>query len=64
MASLLAGTLAAQDLRFPFYTAGIVTGAALLLGLAIGRRRLWAVLQPSHLDPVPTPTPSLVEAPG
>ena len=64
VASLLAGTLAAQDLRFPFYTAGIVTGAALLLGLAIGRRRLWAVLQPSHLDPVPTPTPSLVEAPG
>jgi MFS family permease len=64
VASLLAGTLAAQDLRFPFYAAGIVTGAALLLGLAIGRRRLWAVLQPSHLVPVPTPTPSLMEAPG
>ena len=64
VASLLAGTLAAQDLRFPFYAAGIVTGAALLLGLAIGRSRLWAVLQPSHLVPVPAPTPSLVEAPG
>ncbi len=64
VASLLAGTLAAQDLRFPFYAAGIVTGAALLLGLAIGRRRLWAVLQPSHLTPVFAPTPSLMEAPG
>ncbi|MDP2350461.1 MAG: MFS transporter [Chloroflexota bacterium] len=64
VASLLAGTLAAQDLRFPFYAAGIVTGAALLLGLAIGRRRLWAIMQPSHLVPVPAPTPSLMEAPG
>ena len=64
VASLLAGTLAAQDMRFPFYAAGIVTGAALLLGLAIGRRRLWAVLQPSHLAPVPARTPSLMEAPG
>ncbi len=64
VASLLAGMLAAQDMRFPFYAAGIVTGAALLLGLAIGRRRLWAVLQPSHLTPVSAPTPSLMEAPG
>jgi MFS family permease len=64
VASLGAGLLAQQDMRFPFYAAGIGTGTALLLGLAIGRRRLWAAMQPSHLDRVPAAAPVLEEAPG
>ncbi len=61
VASLGAGILAQQDLRYPFYAAGIGTGAALLLGLAIGRRRLWDAMQPSHLDPIPATVPVLEE---
>ena len=64
VASLAAGKLAEQDLSYPFYAAGIGTGAALLLGLVIGRRRLWAAMQPSHLDPAPVAPPSLEEVPG
>jgi DHA1 family multidrug resistance protein-like MFS transporter len=65
VASLGAGMLAQQDMRFPFYAAGIGTGTALILGLAIGRRRLWAAMQPSHLDPVPAAAvPVLEESPG
>jgi len=64
VASLGAGLLAQQDMRYPFYAAGIGTGTALLLGLAIGRRRLWAAMQPSHLDPAPAAAPVLEEAPG
>ena len=56
--------LAQQDMRYPFYAAGIGTGAALLLGLAIGRRRLWDAMQPSHLDPAPAVLPVLEEVPG
>ena len=64
VASLAAGALAQHDLRLPFYVAGIGTGTALLLGLAIGRRRLWSAMQPSHLDPAPAAAPSLKEVTG
>lgn len=49
-ASLLAGVLADQDLRYPFYGACLLVGVALLIGLAIGRRQLWEIMQPEHLD--------------
>jgi MFS family permease len=49
VASLSAGFLADMDLRFPFFATGIGTGAALLLGLAIGRRRLYDAMQPAHV---------------
>jgi len=64
VASLGAGILAQQDMRYPFYAAGIGTGAALLLGFAIGRRRLWDAMQPSHLDRLPAVLPVLEEVPG
>ena len=55
VASLLAGALAQQDLRYPFFASAIGTAVALVLGLAIGRRRLWDVMQPSHLGALPAP---------
>ncbi len=63
VASVGAGMLAQQDLRFPFFAAGIGVGTALLLGLAIGRRRLYDAMQPSHLDPARVGSPVL-ESPG
>jgi MFS family permease len=48
VASLAAGVLAQADLRYPFYATGIAASAALLIGLAIGRRRLWDAMQPRH----------------
>jgi DHA1 family multidrug resistance protein-like MFS transporter len=50
VASLLAGILAATDLRFPFFASGIGTGVALLLGLLLGRRALYDAMQPGHAD--------------
>jgi MFS family permease len=46
VASLAAGMLAAADLRYPFIATGIVTFAALVAGLAIGRGSLRAAMQP------------------
>ncbi len=46
VASLLAGVLAETDLSYPFYAAGIGTGAALLIGMLLGRRALYDALQP------------------
>lgn len=51
VASLGAGFLADIDLRLPFIATGLVTGTALLLALAIGRRRLYDAMQPAHLVP-------------
>jgi MFS family permease len=62
VASLLAGLLAERDLRFPFFASSIGVTVALILGLAIGRRRLWAAMQPSHLDPAPASSSARVEA--
>ena len=62
-ASLSAGFLAEIDLRLPFLVTGVVTGISLLLGLAIGGRRLYDALQPSHLDATPaTASPSSASA--
>jgi MFS family permease len=46
VASLAAGSLAAIDLRYPFWITGVVTLVTLALGLAIGRRRLYDAMQP------------------
>jgi MFS family permease len=46
VASLAAGVLAAQDLRYPFWATGIVILTMLVLGLALGRRRLYVAMQP------------------
>lgn len=46
VASLAAGSLADVDLRYPFYATGVGAMSALLIGLAVGRRRLWAAMQP------------------
>ena len=48
-AALVAGMLAAIDLRLPFIASGVATLALLAIGLTLGGRRLWDVLQPSHL---------------
>ncbi len=50
VASLSAGALAAVNLTYPFYATGIAALVSLALGLAIGRRRLWDAMQPSHLE--------------
>ena len=46
VASLAAGSLAAIDLRYPFWVTGVVTLITLALGLAIGRRHLYDAMQP------------------
>jgi MFS family permease len=46
VASLAAGVLAEADLRYPFYATGLGAMAALVIGLAIGRHRLWDAMQP------------------
>ena len=48
VASLSAGVLADIDLRYPFFATGIGVVATLLLGLGLGRRRLWDAMQPRH----------------
>lgn len=52
-ASLSAGFLAQIDLRLPFIITGIATGLALIVGLAIGRHRLYDAMQPGHIAPRP-----------
>jgi MFS family permease len=54
VASILAGTLAATDLRLPFWTTGTVTLVCLALGLLLGRRRLYDAMQPRRVPPVAT----------
>lgn len=50
-ASLLAGILAASDLRLPFWATGTATLIALAIGLLIGRRHLYAAMQPRRPGP-------------
>jgi MFS family permease len=62
-ASLAAGVMAEADLRLPFLSTGVVIGLLTLLGLAIGRRRLYDAMQPAHIRPV-EPAPMLAQATG
>ena len=64
VASLAAGVLASVDLRYPFWATGIGAMATLLLGLAIGRRRLWDAMQPRHPAPGPVPAPAPTAGPA
>jgi MFS family permease len=50
VASLVAGSLASIDLRYPFFASAIGTLVLLGLGLLLGRRALWDALQP-HARP-------------
>jgi MFS family permease len=52
-ASLSAGFLAAMDLRLPFVATAIGGSTMLILGLLVGRRRLYDAMQPTHLAPAP-----------
>ena len=54
-AALVAGMLAAIDLRLPFIVSGTATLTLLAIGLTLGGRRLWDVLQPSHLGAAVAP---------
>jgi len=47
VAALAAGVLADVHLSYPFYVTGVGAMAALLIGMAIGRRALWDVMQPT-----------------
>ncbi|HEX5828157.1 MAG TPA: MFS transporter [Candidatus Limnocylindrales bacterium] len=62
-ASLAAGVMAEADLRLPFLSTGVVIGVLTLLGLAIGRRRLYDAMQPAHIRPR-EPGPALGQASG
>ena len=53
-ASLSAGFLADMDLRLPFLATAVGGSTMLILGLAIGRRRLYDAMQPTHLAPPST----------
>ncbi len=64
VASLAAGSLAAIDLRYPFWVTGLVTLVALAVGLALGRRRLYDAMQPRRRRPArpgPVPGPDVRE---
>ena len=49
VASLSAGFMADIDLRLPFVATAVGAGSMLVLGLLIGRRRLYDAMQPTHL---------------
>jgi MFS family permease len=51
VASVLAGTLAATDLRLPFWVSGTVVLLCLTVGLVLGRRRLYDAMQPRPASP-------------
>ena len=55
VASVLAGTLAATDLRLPFWVTGTVTLVCLAGGLLLGRRRLYDAMQPRRAAPAAPP---------
>jgi MFS family permease len=57
VACLTAGLLAAQDLRYPFWATGVVILVSLIVGLALGRRRLYDAMQPRR------PAPAAISAP-
>jgi MFS family permease len=53
VASLSAGFMADIDLRLPFVATAVGAGSMLVLGLLIGRRRLYDAMQPTHAAPAP-----------
>ncbi len=46
VASVAAGRLAGIDLTYPFYSVGIAGSVAVIVGLVLGRRRLYVAMQP------------------
>lgn len=46
VASVAAGRLAEIDLTYPFYSVGIAGSIAVIVGLVLGRRRLYVAMQP------------------
>ena len=50
VASVAAGVLASVDLRLPFVAMGLAMLVMLAVGVGIGGRVLWDVLQPSHVQ--------------
>jgi len=60
VASLSAGALAAANLRYPFYAVGIAGMGAIVLGLALGRRRLYDAMQPRRAAGAPAGAPEAV----
>ena len=54
VASLLAGYLAAMDIRYPFWVGAAAMYLFLVLGLVIGGRAIRGGPSPATLDPVPT----------
>ena len=56
VASLSAGFMADIDLRLPFVATAVGAGSMLIVGLLIGRRRLYDAMQPSHLAPADAST--------
>ena len=46
VASIAAGRLAEIDLAYPFYSVGIAGSIAVVVGLVLGRRRLYVAMQP------------------
>jgi MFS family permease len=46
VASVAAGRLAEIDLAYPFYSVGIAGSIAVIVGLVLGRRRLYVAMQP------------------
>ncbi len=57
IASLAAGSLAAIDLRYPFWVTGLVTLLALAVGLVLGRRHLYDAMQPRRTPQRPDTEP-------
>jgi DHA1 family multidrug resistance protein-like MFS transporter len=64
VASITAGAMAQVDLRLPFIATGTTALVVLVLGVALGGRRLWPAMQPSHLDPTPDPARSAAAEPA
>ena len=56
VASLSAGAIAGIDLRYPFYAVGIAGMVFLVVGLLLGRRRLYDAMQPRHVPVEPVAT--------
>jgi MFS family permease len=54
VASVAAGRLAEINLTYPFYSVGIAGSIAVVVGLVLGRRRLYVAMQPRKPRSLPT----------